>query len=362
MLSSERFAICPNSLVPHQWHDVALLELFSSRMSSSMINFVASKTVDSVQCRPPPNDSVSTDLPSIDTLVSLIKRVVEKSQCHVATLLASAVYLERLRHHLPTTVFGCPTTWSKFAVAAIILAAKYLNDSSPMNKHWAKYSKFSLAEINLMELQLLAIFRFDLRFDERELLSVLQPLLQARRVRSRSSVLPDTTYRALDPASGVKLHPEEDLERLTNQDRHCSPEATSALTTEETRGAGKQFSRPYPPRTTRILPRSPLLTPPPLVAPARPPLSPHYLSPHHSRLDSPMSLSVSPAPPLFLDGFTTLYSSRRSSYSSSSTYSSTFSPCFIPRTPCTPAFPDSTALPNHHSPDSPRQSIPPSKC
>ncbi|KAI7774623.1 hypothetical protein LA080_008066 [Diaporthe eres] len=57
-------------------------------------------------------------------------------------------------------------------------AAKYLNDSSPKNKHWAKYSRmqlggfsfgFSQAEVNLMERQLLHLLECDLRITEEDL-------------------------------------------------------------------------------------------------------------------------------------------------------------------------------------------------
>lgn len=49
------------------------------------------------------------------------------------------------------------------------MAAKYLNDSSPKNKHWATFAKlFDTAEINLMEKQLLFLLDYDLRFDEAE--------------------------------------------------------------------------------------------------------------------------------------------------------------------------------------------------
>lgn len=56
-------------------------------------------------------------------------------------------------------------------LATLIVAAKYLNDSSPKNKFWAAYANiFDLAEINLMEKQLLYLLDYDLRFSEQDAL------------------------------------------------------------------------------------------------------------------------------------------------------------------------------------------------
>lgn len=63
-------------------------------------------------------------------------------------------------------------------LATLIVAAKYLNDSSPKNKCWGAYaSLFDLAEINLMEKQLLYLLDYDLRFDEPEAILHFAPFM-----------------------------------------------------------------------------------------------------------------------------------------------------------------------------------------
>jgi hypothetical protein len=63
-------------------------------------------------------------------------------------------------------------------LATLIVAAKYLNDSSPKNKHWTRYAAlFSLAEVSLMEKQLLYLLDYDLRMTEDELIIHFQPFL-----------------------------------------------------------------------------------------------------------------------------------------------------------------------------------------
>ncbi|GAA6018832.1 hypothetical protein JCM11491_006879 [Sporobolomyces phaffii] len=370
MTGSTWFAVCPGSLVPNHWHDPALLELLGSRLNSTMINFVACKVVEAVRCRPShgyptppesPNTEAKKPVAGLPPLASFIKAVVRKSRCHVPTLLASAVFLERLRSRLPNTAQGCPTTRHRCALAAIVIAAKYLNDSSPMNKHWARYSEFSLAEINLMEMQLLAIFNFDLRFDEAELIRVLQPLLQAdapEKASVRNSMPPIGVPRPLFPEP-VPTTGDGRRDEVVSRGRHYSVDA-AAFAAEETGEAGKQLTPAYQRTTTGAArPRGALPTPPPPVPP-RPSLNHRISYPRHRRPGSTTPLS---SPPPYLDGFTTLSSrgdrlSSRSSYSSSSTFSSTSSSSFGPQTPHTPLL----ELPYHlsHSPIPPIP-IPPPK-
>ena len=76
-------------------------------------------------------------------------------------------------------------TVHRIFLASLILAAKNLNDSSPKNKHWARYTSvkgydgfgFSLAEVNLMERQLLFLLDFDLGVSEEDLFHHFEPFL-----------------------------------------------------------------------------------------------------------------------------------------------------------------------------------------
>lgn len=178
----------------------ALDKFVTSPVSPNMIQYLAIKASAVIRCEPvdislpptppstPPTDDLDDFLPRqplLPTLEQFITSVVERSHVQVPTLMSSLVYLDRLARKLPPVAKGMRCTVHRIFLASLILAAKNLNDSSPKNKHWARYSNvrgfegfgFSLTEVNLMEKQLLFLLDWDLRITQDDLLEHLEPFL-----------------------------------------------------------------------------------------------------------------------------------------------------------------------------------------
>ncbi|KAL2264629.1 hypothetical protein VTJ83DRAFT_7139 [Remersonia thermophila] len=135
---------------------------------------------------PSPRAVRSTD-GALPTVEEFITQLVISSNVQVPTLMSSLVYLRRLKSRLQPAAKGLRCTTHRIFLASLILAAKYLNDSSPKNKHWANYSivqnhaynfGFSRTEVNLMEKQLLFLLDWDLRISEEDLYYELDPFLE----------------------------------------------------------------------------------------------------------------------------------------------------------------------------------------
>ena len=171
-------------------------------VSSEMVSYLAQQANSVIRCEhqrpqinknlpptppatPPYDEPRSPMQPALPSLEAFIQSLVDKSRVQVPTLMSSLIYLSRLQQRLPPVAKGMRCTVHRIFLASLILAAKNLNDSSPKNKHWARYSSvkgyegfgFSITEVNLMEKQLLFLLDWDLRITNDDLFTHFEPFL-----------------------------------------------------------------------------------------------------------------------------------------------------------------------------------------
>ena len=185
-------------------------------VTADMVSYLAQKANSVIRCehrRPqtdktlpptppatPPHDAVPTSSPlqlALPPLEAFIQSLVDRSRVQVPTLMCSLVYLSRLQQRLPPVAKGMRCTVHRIFLASLILAAKNLNDSSPKNKHWARYSSvkgfegfgFSITEVNLMEKQLLFLLDWDLRITNEDLFTHFEPFLAPIRIQQEQAEL-----------------------------------------------------------------------------------------------------------------------------------------------------------------------------
>ncbi|KAK7742317.1 PHO85 cyclin-1 [Cytospora paraplurivora] len=209
---------CSTILGLNELNAVALDHFVYTPVSRNMISYLATAAYNVIQCDPtmmppppaittaatttattitgnntrlpptppktPPPRAVPAEDAGLPTLEEFITQLVVSSNVQVPTLMSTLVYLNRLKSRLQPMAKGLRCTTHRIFLASLILAAKYLNDSSPKNKHWASYSVmgyasfgFSRTEVNLMEKQLLSLLDWDLRITEDDLYRELDVFL-----------------------------------------------------------------------------------------------------------------------------------------------------------------------------------------
>lgn len=212
-----------------------LQDFLYTPINHEMINYLCDLTSQLINC--PANQSVS--------LPNFIRRLVARSNIQTPTLMATAVYLQRLQMLFPMGVTGMETTLHRTFLGCLIIVSKFVNDKSPSNKYWCLYTEglFTLEEVNAIERELLNIFKWDIVFDESHLYEAWRPLLKKRPYILRST----SSASSLSTAESIFEHNEDfqnpydiplseslSLEKISSAKSNSSMSKQSSISTTTT--------------------------------------------------------------------------------------------------------------------------------
>ncbi|KAK0496812.1 hypothetical protein EDD18DRAFT_1164119 [Armillaria luteobubalina] len=174
--SSSSSSIHPASLVDSATHSPVLLELVDLKISKPIIEYLVdsvAETVDFAMGRPSPSFTrgrPASRRPELAKFTSFATTVLSRAEVTMPVVLASLVYIDRAKPHLHIAL----EEWAleRVFLGALIIASKYLNDSTLKNVHWAICTGvFGKRDIGRIEREFLDVLDFELSVTEADLLS-----------------------------------------------------------------------------------------------------------------------------------------------------------------------------------------------
>lgn len=201
--------------------DAEAMQIFlNSSVTQEMIHHLVSVTLQILPCENAKTITVTESVPvstaknadtklvtitkPLPSLMTFITKLVRYTNVYTGTLMSTIVYMNRLKNSLPPDAKGLPCTRHRIFLACLIIASKTLNDSSPKNKHWAKYTEglFKREDVNLMERQLLMLLDWNVHIDNNELKTVWKKFLDPIKADlSKSSRIRDNLSKGMLTAS-----------------------------------------------------------------------------------------------------------------------------------------------------------------
>ncbi|KAH9001386.1 hypothetical protein EDB92DRAFT_1788253 [Lactarius akahatsu] len=163
------------SLVPAATHPQALLELVDQKLSRPIIEYLIDSVVETVDFalgRPSHSGRgrALSRRSEGSAFATMVNNVVTRAEVEIPVILATLVYLNRAKPHLHIAL----EEWANERVflGALIVASKYLNDSSLKNVHWAVCTGvFGKRDIGRIEREFLDVLDFELSISEDDLMA-----------------------------------------------------------------------------------------------------------------------------------------------------------------------------------------------
>ncbi|KAF8139811.1 cyclin-domain-containing protein [Boletus edulis] len=255
------------------WFDISLKRpaSFVAEKTCEMVCYLwfSSSVPSSTRLRSqPPSPPYSPEAPSSSsplqfnpsaTFVQFMQKLLETTQVSQSVIVLSLHYIWRLKERNRFTA-GLPGSEFRIAVAALMMANKFLDDNTYTNKTWSEVSGIDLGEINRMEREFLLGVEFSLYVSGKKYeswLNLLKGLVLAKESESQKWRKSRTRYR-----NGRRLQPVASTPTMRTTTRsRCQSTTYRARSTSPL-----QYTQP--PRSTTTSTRPHLhINPPPSPSP-----------------------------------------------------------------------------------------------
>ncbi|KAG9226482.1 hypothetical protein CCMSSC00406_0005851 [Pleurotus cornucopiae] len=175
-LSSSSSSNHAASLVHPSLHSPAIMDLIDVKISRSLIDYMVdcvAETVDYAMGRPSPSSSHrgrKSRRSEYTKFTTFVTNVITRAEVATPVYLAALVYIDRARPHLHIAL----EEWAleRVFLGSLIVASKYLNDSTLKNVHWALCTGvFGKRDVGRIEREFLDVLDFELAITEDDILA-----------------------------------------------------------------------------------------------------------------------------------------------------------------------------------------------
>ncbi|KAK7030411.1 hypothetical protein VNI00_014155 [Paramarasmius palmivorus] len=257
--SSRSSPVHPASLVDPATHSPALMQLIDIKINRPVIEYVVdcvSETVDYAMGRSsPPRGRASTRRPELQKFTTFVTNVLTRAEVTTPVVLASLVYIDRAKPHLHIAL----EEWAleRVFLGALIVASKYLNDSTLKNVHWALCTGvFGKRDVGRIEREFLDVLDWELQITEDDLLSHHAGLSAAAFPHQQPAFSPrHTTFAASrnhhrSSADVPELEPCSSPHSSDSSSSSSSPQTPSSLDASSPESYPRKSSRHTPKKSS----------------------------------------------------------------------------------------------------------------
>ncbi|KAM7188700.1 hypothetical protein V8F33_010470 [Rhypophila sp. PSN 637] len=116
--------------------------LISQPIRPEIVDHIVVAASRVVWCNPAMKNPDGISINHLPTLATFITWLIRASGISTGTLVATVIYLARLKKRLSPATTGSQCSAHRIFLSVLILTSKYLHDTNYSNKNWAQYCNY----------------------------------------------------------------------------------------------------------------------------------------------------------------------------------------------------------------------------